>query len=112
MWYNYNYQHQWLWSGGDISRQIDLAADSFLPDKKLLYSTDKVKVLNVKHKEHGNVLFTLIQAESALWKICNVAVFGDGSLPSSTSESPDSLNTEKVNSALGSLLDILNDKVK
>ena len=102
-------QHQWLWSGADISRQFDLGADSFLPEKKLVFSREKVKVLNVKHKEHGDVLFTLIQDESKLWKISNLAIFGNAVAPEASSN--DSLNSKKVNAALGSMLDILNDKV-
>mmetsp|Transcript_9124 Transcript_9124/g.15414 ORF Transcript_9124/g.15414 Transcript_9124/m.15414 type:complete len:328 (-) Transcript_9124:96-1079(-) len=100
--------HQWLWSGADISRQLDLGADSFLPEKKMLFSREKVKILNVKHKEYGDVLFTLIQDESQLWKISNIAVFGN--TVAQESVSADELNSDKVNAALGSMLDILNDK--
>ena len=105
-------QHQWLWSGADLNREIDLGADAFLPEKKLLHATDNIKMLKVKHKTQGDVVFTLLQDQTKLWKICNVAVFGDTSQEASQEALISAtIAPEKVNVALGSLLDILNDKV-
>jgi len=101
--------HQWLWSGADISRLIDLGSDSFAPEKKIIYSTKNLKVLNVRHKTHGDVLFTLIPDLTNEWKICNVAIFGDAS-SHSLSNNSDYITPQKINLALGSMLDILNDK--
>ena len=68
-----------------------------------------MKVLNVNHKEHGDILFTLIQDKSKMWKICNIAVFGD---TSRDTFSPFAMSSHKMNAALGSMLDVLNDKVR
>jgi hypothetical protein len=74
----------------------------------MIYATKNIKILNVKHKTHGDVLFTLMQDQTEMWKICNMAIFGDTS-PGSLS--PAAISPEKVDVALGSMLDILNDKV-
>jgi hypothetical protein len=99
--------HEWLWSGADITRLVDLGSDAFHPERKMLYSSDSIKIMSVKHRKHGDMIFTLIQDQTKLWKICNIATFGDTNPALLTSSS---ISSDLIDMALGSMLDLLNDK--
>lgn len=97
-------KHKWLWSGSELSQHCDLAAESFFPERNVLYSTDSVKIFNVKHKTHGDVVFTMVKDQFSLWKICSAAIFGE------IASTDETMPSHTINSVLGGLLNHLNDK--